>query len=165
MLKLSKLTDYGTLVMTVLAAQPDTMRTAAELAARTHLGAPTVAKLLKRLARGGLVESIRGAHGGYRLGRAPEQITVADIVRVLEGGPIGITECAVHSGGCGIESSCSARANWRLINSAVRHALEAVTLAQMAAPMRAAKAGAHEIAQTVTLSRLNAADRTAAGKV
>lgn len=135
MLKLSKLTDYGTLVMTVLAARPEALRSTAELAARTHLGAATVAKLLKRLAQGKLVESIRGAHGGYRLARAPETISVADVVRVLEG-PIGITECTVHRGGCGIESSCSARANWRLINSAIREALEAVTLAQMAAPMR-----------------------------
>jgi len=151
MLKLSKLTDYGTLVMTVLAAAPETMRTAADLAARTRLGAPTVAKLLKLLAQGDLVESSRGAHGGYRLARAPEKITVADVVRVLEG-PIGITECAVLSGGCGIESSCSARANWRLINSAIRHALEAVTLAQMAAPMRGMKSTRDS---AISLSRLN----------
>ncbi len=161
MLKLSKLTDYGTLVMTVMAAQPEAMRTTTDLAARTHLGAATVAKLLKRLTQGGLIESVRGARGGYRLARAPEAITVADVVAVLEGGPIGITECAVQRGGCGIESSCSARANWRLINRAISHALEAVTLAQMAAPMRPHPSTEYP----VTLSRLNAAPTSAAGKV
>lgn len=133
MLKLAKLTDYGTLLMTTLALEPDTVRSAQELAARSHVAAPTVAKLLKTLVKRGLVESSRGAHGGYRLARAAAEITVADIVRALEG-PIAITACATHGTGCSIEASCTSRANWRLIDSAVRQALEAVTLAQMAAP-------------------------------
>ncbi len=134
MLKLSKLTDYGALLMTALAARPLLRVTAGELAEHTHLAPPTVAKLLKRLAQSGLVESTRGTHGGYRLARAPEAITVADVVRALEG-PIGLTECSIHRG-CDIESSCAARGNWRLINTAIREALEAITLAQMAAPLR-----------------------------
>lgn len=133
MLKLAKLTDYGTLLMTTLAQEPDAVRNAQELAARSHVAGPTVAKLLKLLVRSGLVESTRGAHGGYRLARPAAQITVADVVRALEG-PIAITACATHGGGCSIEGSCSARSNWRLIDHAVRQALEAVTLAQMAAP-------------------------------
>jgi FeS assembly SUF system regulator len=138
MLRLAKLTDYGVLAMTALAASPQEVCTAQQLAARTRIAAPTIAKLLKQLTRGGLVESVRGAHGGYRLRRAPESVTVAEVVGALEG-PIGITECTVHGGGCGIESSCAARANWRLINAAIREGLEAITLAQMAAPLRAAR--------------------------
>lgn len=137
MLKLSKLTDYGTLLMTLLAADPGTACNAQTLAEKSHLAAPTVAKLMKLLAKAGLVESTRGARGGYRLSRAPATITVADVVRALEG-PIAITGCSVHGGGCGIEASCAARANWRLINTAIRQSLEAVTLAQMAAPPRRA---------------------------
>ncbi|GAC1620834.1 MAG: SUF system Fe-S cluster assembly regulator [Nevskia sp.] len=133
MLKLAKLTDYGTLLMTTLALAPTAVRNVQELSAQSHVAAPTVAKLLKMLVKGGLVESTRGAHGGYRLARAPEKITVADVVRALEG-PIAITACATHGGGCSIEGSCASRSNWRLIDNAVRHALEAVTLAQMAAP-------------------------------
>jgi len=135
MFKLGKLTDYGTVVMTALAARPDALRNAHELAAETHVAAPTVSKLLKQLAKYGLVESIRGAHGGYRLARRPEQITVADVVSALEG-PIALTQCAVHDGGCSIESHCGVRGNWRLINTAIRQALESVTLAQMAEPLR-----------------------------
>lgn len=135
MFKLGKLTDYGTVVMTALAARPEALRNAHELAAETHVAAPTVSKLLKQLQKSGLIESIRGAHGGYRLARGPELITVADVVSALEG-PIALTQCAVHEGGCSIESHCGVRGNWRLINTAIRQALESVTLAQMAEPMR-----------------------------
>jgi len=135
MFKLGKLTDYGTVVMTALAARPDAMRNAHDLAAETHVAAPTVSKLLKQLQKSGLVESVRGAHGGYRLARKPELITVADVVSALEG-PIALTQCSVHDGGCSIESHCGVRGNWRLINTAIRQALESVTLAQMAEPMR-----------------------------
>jgi FeS assembly SUF system regulator len=144
MFKLGKLTDYGTVVMTALAVQPEALRNAHELAEETHVAAPTVAKLLKQLAKGGLVESIRGAHGGYRLARPPAQITVADVVCALEG-PIALTQCAVHEGGCSIESHCGVRGNWRLINTAIRQALESVTLAQMAEPMRRRRLAAGDI--------------------
>lgn len=133
MLKIAKLTDYGTLVMTTLALEPAACLNAQELAARSHVAAPTVAKLLKLLVKGGLVVSTRGTHGGYRLARGAETITVADVVSALEG-PIAITACAQHGGGCTIEGSCTSRSNWRFIDEAVRQALSAVTLAQMAAP-------------------------------
>jgi FeS assembly SUF system regulator len=133
MLKLSKLADYATVLMTLVAHEPERLHNGLELAERSNLPAPTVAKLLKSLARGGLLQSLRGAHGGYKLARTPEQISVADIIAALEG-PIGVTECASHPGGCTLESACSTRANWRLINVAIREALEAVSLAQMASP-------------------------------
>jgi len=94
MLRLSKLTDYGMVVMTALARAPQGLRNAADLADETHIGAPTVSKLLKRLGRAGLVESERGAQGGYRLARAPSKIDVAEVIAAIEG-PIGLTECSV----------------------------------------------------------------------
>ena len=142
MLKLGKLADYATALMTAMASAPAKVHTAQDLAGRTHVSAPTAAKLLKQLAKGGLVESLRGAHGGYRLSRLPERITVAEIISSVEG-PIAVTECSEHQSGCSIESSCATRANWRLINSAIREALEAVTLAQMAAPVRRAESPIH----------------------
>lgn len=133
MLKLSKLADYATVLMTLVARSADQVHTGIELAERSGIPAPTVAKLLKALARGGLLQSLRGAHGGYRLARPAAEISVADIIAALEG-PIGVTECASHPGDCTLESACSTRANWRLINVAIRQALEAVSLAQMATP-------------------------------
>ena len=135
MFKVGKLTDYGTLLMTAMAVDADTLKSAQELSARTHVAAPTVAKLLKQLCKSGLVESVRGAHGGYRLARPAAIISVADVMTAIEG-PIALTQCESRNGHCGIQGHCGVRANWRLIGVAIRQALEAVTLEQMAAPMR-----------------------------
>jgi Rrf2 family protein len=83
------------------------------------------------------VESLRGAHGGYKLARAPAAITVADVIAAIDG-PIGLTECSVHKGDCAVESYCGVRGNWRLINTAIHQALKSVTLEDMALPARRA---------------------------
>ena len=133
MLRVTKLTDYATLVLTVLAARPADVLSAPELAEQAGLEAPTVAKVLKPLAQAGLVEGFRGANGGYRLARAAEAISLVEIVEAMEG-PLGMTECSLHDGQCGIEHSCGVRANWRRINDVVADALGSVTLAQMLQP-------------------------------
>lgn len=133
MLRVTKLTDYATVVMTVLAHGSDRVLSASELAERAGLEATTVAKVLKPLAQAGLVEGFRGANGGYRLARPADEIGLIEIVEAMEG-PLGMTECSVHTGNCGIEQSCGVRANWRRINDVVVEALRAVTLAQMLAP-------------------------------
>jgi FeS assembly SUF system regulator len=130
MLRVSKLTDYATVVLTALAAQPDVVLSAAGLAEQAGLEAPTVAKILKPLAQAGLVSGFRGINGGYRLARPASQITLIDIVEAMEG-PLGMTECSLHAGNCGIEQSCGVRANWRRINDVVADALRGVTLAEM----------------------------------
>ena len=133
MLRVTKLTDYATLVLTVLAARPADVLSAPELAEQAGLEAPTVAKVLKPLAQAGLVEGFRGANGGYRLARAAEAISLVEIVEAMEG-PLGMTECSLHDGQCGLETSCGVRANWRRINDVVADALRAITLAEMVAP-------------------------------
>ena len=130
MLRVTKLTDYATLVLTVMAATPDAVHSAAGLAGRARLEATTVSKLLKTLAHAGLVAGFRGVNGGYRLARAPDAITLIQIVEAMEG-PLGMTECSVHAGNCGIEDHCGVRANWRRVNDVVVEALRGVTLAQM----------------------------------
>ncbi len=130
MLRVTKLTDYATVIMTVLADQPDRIHSASELADRAHLELPTVAKVLKPLAQAGLVEGFRGANGGYRLAHAPEAISLIEIVEAIEG-PLAMTECSIHEGQCGIEDHCGVRANWRRINDVVADALRNVSLAQM----------------------------------
>lgn len=133
MLRVTKLTDYATVVLTVLAATPDAVLSATELAERAGLETPTVSKLLKPLAQAGLVEGFRGTHGGYRLARPAGEISLIEIVETMEG-PLGMTECSVHAGSCGIEDQCGVRANWRHINDVVVEALRSVTLAQMLTP-------------------------------
>ena len=134
MLRVTKLTDYASVVLTVLASDPAAVLSASELAERAGLEVPTVAKLLKPLAQAGLVEGFRGANGGYKLARDAADISLVEIVEAMEG-PLGMTECSVHSGQCGIEDSCGVRANWRRINDVVADALRGVSLAQMLGPM------------------------------
>jgi FeS assembly SUF system regulator len=133
MLRVSKLTDYATVVMTCLAAAGDEVLSAQQLAERAHLELPTVSKLLKQLAHAGLVDSYRGVNGGYRLARLPNAITVAEIVTAMEG-PIGMTECSAHAGVCDHEPHCGVRVNWQRISQAISAALDSVTLADMIKP-------------------------------
>jgi FeS assembly SUF system regulator len=140
MLRIGKLTDYATTVMALLAEQPAAVHSASELAARARLELTTVSKLLKQLAQGGLVESRRGASGGYRLARAPGEISVADIVAAMEG-PIGVTECSIHAGVCDHESHCGTRGNWQRISEAVERALRDITLSDMQRPQPNATRG------------------------
>ena len=133
MLRVTRLTDYATVVMTVLAARPDAVMSAPDLAEQAGLEAPTVAKVLKPLAQAGLVEGFRGANGGYRLTREAADISLVEIVEAMEG-PLGMTECSVPSGQCGIAHSCGVQANWRRINDVVAEALGNISLAQMLEP-------------------------------
>ena len=133
MLRVSKLTDYATVIMTALAESCDSVLSAQDIAARAHLELPTVSKLLKQLGHAGLVESFRGVNGGYRLAHEPAHITIAQIVTAMEG-PIGMTECSAQVGLCDHESHCGVRVNWQRINQAIAHALASVTLADMLKP-------------------------------
>ena len=133
MLRVARLTDYACVLMTCLANGSREVLSAADLAARARLELPTVSKLMKRMSRAGLVESFRGAQGGYRLARTPASISLADIVTAMEG-PIGMTECSVHAGRCGYESHCGARSNWRRVSDIVVAALKGASLADMQPP-------------------------------
>ncbi|RPH67819.1 MAG: SUF system Fe-S cluster assembly regulator [Burkholderiales bacterium] len=134
MLRISRLADYGTMVMSQMASHPERLFSANDLATTLGLGRATVSKVLKSLARRELVAGVRGLHGGYSLSRAPQQITIADIVDALEDQPFGLTECSATDGLCDIETSCHVRANWQKISLVVRRALEGVTLADMVQP-------------------------------
>jgi FeS assembly SUF system regulator len=136
MIRMTKLTDYGIVLLTHIARHPERLtRNAPELAAATRLPLPTVSKILKILAREKLLVPHRGAKGGFSLARTPEEITVADVINALEG-PIALTECSAHGPErCGIETSCPVSSNWQRINRAVREALAGITLAEMAMPL------------------------------
>ncbi len=133
MLRVSRLTDYATLVMTCIAAHPADVLSTAQIADETHLELPTVSKLLKSLSHSALVESFRGVNGGYRLARPAQAISLAEIVEALEG-PIGMTECGLADGQCDREAQCGVRGSWQRINNVVDQALRAVSLADMLRP-------------------------------
>jgi FeS assembly SUF system regulator len=127
MLRISKLTDYATVILAALCERPDTVLSAAGLAERTHVGLPTVSKLLKELQRAGLVRSVRGAHGGYQLAREPARISAADIIDAVEG-PVALTECSSDRGHCGIEATCQVGHSWQQVSRSIHRALSEVPL-------------------------------------
>jgi len=131
MLRISRLTDYATVILGLLAAEPGRLHTATAVATRTRIGAPTASKLLKQLHRAGLVTSSRGLHGGYQLARPAHEISAAAILDALEG-PLALTDCAAGHGHCGIEETCRVGRGWQRLNLAIRRALADVSLAQLA---------------------------------
>lgn len=133
MLRLSKLTDYGTVIMSYMARRPTGLHSAADIALALGVTLPTASKILKRLARAELVQSVRGVQGGYRLSRSPEQISITEVIDALEG-PFGVTECSAVVGLCSQEAGCPIRGHWQGLNQLIRHTLDRVTLADMSHP-------------------------------
>jgi len=131
MLRISKMTDYATVILARLALAPQRQFTAAQLADQTHLAQPTVSKVLKLLLRRGLLHSTRGLHGGYRLARPAAEITAAQILDALEG-PVALIECARHVHHCSIESTCGVGRAWQRVSVALRRVLEEITLVDLA---------------------------------
>lgn len=130
MLRISKLADYGTVIMNCLAAEPTRLFNANEVAKKVHISLPTVSKLLKLLVGAELISSVRGPKGGYRLARPPKQISLAEVITALDGQP-ALTECNQSDTMCMQSPFCALRDNWRIINKVIMNSLHSFTLADM----------------------------------
>ncbi len=130
MLRISRLTDYGTVVLAHLAREDAGLVSAADVATATGIALPTVSKLLKALAKAEIVTSTRGSHGGYQLARDARAISAADVIDALDG-PVSITECSAHDSQCDIEAHCHVGSAWQRINVAIRRALDEISLADL----------------------------------
>ncbi|QRN03211.1 SUF system Fe-S cluster assembly regulator [Legionella sp. MW5194] len=133
MLRISKLADYGTVMMVYLARRAPALCNARDIAQHTHIAVPTVSKLLKRLTAAGLLTSVRGVSGGYRLKLAASEISVGQIISALEE-RLGLTECSLQQNVCSLQSVCHIQGNWRLISQAIEAALDSVSLEVLAKP-------------------------------
>ena len=133
MLRVTKLTDYATLVLATLAEAPARVHSAADLAERARLELPTVSKVLKPLAHAGLVTGFRGASGGYKLARPASEIPLIEIVEAIEG-KLGLTECSGEHSLCEYEPHCGTRGHWHKVNEVIAGALRGVSLAEMLTP-------------------------------
>ncbi len=131
MIRMSKETDYGIVVLAYFAsAQEGLKQNAREVAMESQLPLPMVRKILKILAREGLLLSHRGAKGGYSLARRGERISIAEIVKAMEG-PLAMTECIEAPGECRHEPVCGLRTSWEKINEIVFEALDSMTLSDL----------------------------------
>lgn len=134
MLRVNRMTDYALLLLTHFPPQNSSAqtapKTARELSTLTSLPLPTVGKLLKTLSKKGLLESVRGVHGGYRLARDPKTISLAEIVRRFDG-PIEVTSCIGHPDQCQMEGRCGMKRHWSHINRVIESSLASRTLADL----------------------------------
>ena len=149
MFRLSRLTDYGIVILAELARhRPEDETPAAvtgtpslnarELAERADLPLPMVSKVLKTLTRAGVLESQRGTKGGYSLARDPQELTVSAMIAALEG-PLALTQCSEGTAACDLEATCSVKSPWLIINSVVQNSLASITLADLTNPGFAAQ--------------------------
>ena len=133
-MRLTHLADYAVVMMTAAARrEPSERLSAAELAAETGVPLPTAQKLMGKLASAGLLNSARGAGGGFSLARPGQEISLADVIEAVEG-PIAMTMC---SGGgevsdCALDAHCRVKPHMNVVSSAVRGALGAVSLQSLA---------------------------------
>ena len=131
MLRITKEADYGIVLLACLAeGTPGRIHSAREAADRSGLPLPMVSKILRSLAREKILTSHRGASGGYSLDRSPEETSIAEVIRALEG-PISLVQCGADPGACEHESGCPTRANWARINREVERALERVPISEI----------------------------------
>lgn len=125
------MTDYAVVILGEMAKGNGALQTAGGLSEKTGLPEPTVAKVLKLLARGLLIESSRGTNGGYKLSKQPNEITMASVITALEG-PVQLTSCVDGKDECCSHAqNCAMKGKWNPVNAAMQRALEDVSLAQM----------------------------------
>ena len=131
MLRLSKKTDYGLLALNYLASEaPAGVASARVIAEKYEIPVELLAKVLQQMARVGLVAAQKGAHGGYKLGRAASTITLADIVEAIDG-PLAITACGRNDDPCDQYGSCTVRDPLWKVKDRILAVLQATTLAEM----------------------------------
>jgi len=131
MIRLTKEADYGIMLLGHIASRPvGRVHTAREMAALSGVPLPMVSKILGSLARGEILTGHRGVGGGYSLDTDPRTVTVAQVIRAIEG-PISMVQCGAEPGACEHEPSCPTRINWSRINSQIEQALEQVPISEM----------------------------------
>jgi len=143
-LKLNRMTDYAIVLLAHMPRGEAPVATARDLAERARLPWPTVVKLLKLLTAEGILRSVQGRHGGYKLARHADEVSLNDVIEAVEG-RVGLTECTRQGGQCGIKDSCAVRRHWPAINGAVRNSLDAITLETLAVGADFLEAGARGV--------------------
>ena len=131
MLRISRMADYASVVMTVFARHPAGSLSARDVSKKTDLTLPTVSKLLKLLTNYHLLNSERGVHGGYHLARSVHDISVADIITAVDDG-VALTACSAEHGECSLETECAISSNWCIINRRIESALRDISLHEIA---------------------------------
>ena len=138
-MRLTAFTDYGLRALMRMASAPEHPFSSAELAQEFGVSRNHLAKIMQRLARGGIVETRRGGGGGAVLARAPGTIRLGEVVRLLEQGH-ALVECFAPGGGdCTLDGCCRLKARLRRAEAAFLADLDRSTLADIALPVMPAE--------------------------
>ena len=139
MMKLSKKADYGLIALKHLALHGrHESCSAGDIADIYKMSTPLMAKVLQKLAKGGLVAARHGSSGGYTLARDASMITALDVIRAIEG-PLFITSCVTSRGTCDVSTTCSIREPLKRVNDSILEVLGKVTISQMADEIQASE--------------------------
>ncbi len=137
MLGLTRKTDYALVALVHLARAGSKLASAREIADRYHVPLPLLVNILKTLSHAGLVESVRGARGGYRLAAEAESITLNRLITAIEG-PVRLVACSAAAdrveaaGLCELAPSCPVLSPVRKVHQRLAEFLDSVTLAEIA---------------------------------
>lgn len=133
MLRITKETDYGILVLACFAKYAQNRAlTTRQITEYTGIPYRMVCKILNLLTRNGLLVSQRGVKGGYQLVKSPQEISLEEAISVIEG-PITLTECTKSTCDCMALERCFIQEPWLVINRALRAAFQGMTIASMVA--------------------------------
>jgi FeS assembly SUF system regulator len=129
MIRISRLADYGVVVMCEISSNQGRTHSANSLSKKTNMSESAIMKILKLLAKSGLLDSIRGPKGGYFVTKDPKNINVVDVVSAIDG-PVSVTICSndLHEA-CEFKSACIAKRGWGVVNNALQTTLSAFTIA------------------------------------
>ena len=135
MIKVSRMADYAILLVCKMSSVEDKVYSAHELSTITALNITTISKILTKLTKAKVTNSIRGVAGGYKLMMKAEDISICDIIDIIDG-QVALTVCVDEdkNHNCDLESMCPSQGNWQVINNTVRNALNSVSIAEMANP-------------------------------
>ena len=132
MLKLTKKADYGLIALKHLAVAGERgTASAKEIADAYGLPLPLLAKILQKLTKTGLLQSVSGSTGGYRLARHPRKISALEVIKAIDG-PIILTTCFTAHGHCDQSEKCTVREPLRKVHESIMQLLERITISEMA---------------------------------
>ncbi|MEM7680010.1 MAG: SUF system Fe-S cluster assembly regulator [Pseudomonadota bacterium] len=130
MIKISKLADYAIIVLSVLHKSDGTVLAASSLAQLTHIPEPTVAKVTKKLSKAGVINSVKGANGGYTLSDKAQDISIYKVIKAIDG-PLALVDCVTDDHECSFSNVCPTQGRWNKVNAVIQNALEDVKLSDM----------------------------------
>ena len=137
MIKVSRMADYAVLLVCKMSKNQDKFFSANELSLNTSLKTTTINKILTKLTRADITSSVRGVTGGYKLAIRAEDISVGNIIEIIDG-RVALTVCVENgeNNNCELVSMCPSQSNWQIINNAVCNALNAISIEEMANPSK-----------------------------